>query len=107
MRAAQLHADQMAASQTLSHTLLRAPYPRLQDRMNAAGYHWRGMTENLAQGYPSTASVMTAWMNSPGHRANLVSTRLTETGVGVATGKDGHRYWVQVFATPQGTAAST
>jgi hypothetical protein len=54
--------------------------------------------ENIAAGYSSPSSVMNAWMNSPGHRANILSTNFREIGVGYyAGGGDYYQYWVQDF----------
>jgi uncharacterized protein YkwD len=40
-------------------------------------------------------------MGSSGHRANILSTRYTEMGTGVATARDGTQYWAQVFGRPR------
>ena len=53
--------------------------------------------ENIAYGQPDPAAVMTAWMNSPGHRANILGCSLTRLGVGVAQGAGGP-WWTQDFA---------
>jgi uncharacterized protein YkwD len=53
--------------------------------------------ENIAYGQPDPASVMTAWMNSPGHRANILNCSYTRLGVGVAYGPGGP-WWTQDFA---------
>ena len=52
--------------------------------------------ENIAQGQPDPTSVMTAWMNSPGHRANILDCSLRTLGVGVAYGTGGP-WWTQDF----------
>lgn len=101
MRAAQLHADQMAASLTMAHDLPRGKYPSPDDRLRAVGYNYMARGENVAEGYPSAASVVAGWMTSPGHRGNITSTNFTEMGAAVATGKNGRRFWVQVFAAPR------
>jgi putative cell wall-binding protein len=60
--------------------------------------------ENIAYGYTSASAVVSGWINSPGHRANILDSRYTHIGVGHAT--DGN-YWVQVFATyPQSPQVS-
>ncbi len=43
---------------------------------------------------------MRSWMNSPGHRANILTGRFTEIGIGPATSADGTRYWTMVLARP-------
>lgn len=57
---------------------------------------WRTAGENVAYGY-TAATVTTAWMNSPGHRANIVSAGYTHIGVGVACSASGAMYFTQVF----------
>jgi uncharacterized protein YkwD len=52
--------------------------------------------ENIAYGQPDAAAVMDAWMNSPGHRANILDCSLTRLGVGVAEGAGGP-WWTQLF----------
>lgn len=54
------------------------------ERMSAAGYAWNTAAENIAAGQPTPQGVMTAWMGSPGHRANILSTAYRELGVGRA-----------------------
>ncbi|CAN5508279.1 hypothetical protein BH09GEM1_BH09GEM1_16260 [soil metagenome] len=101
MRAAQLQADQMAEALTTAHDLPRARYPTIDDRLRAVGYTMRATGENVAGGYPGAASVVAGWMTSSGHRANIVSPHYTDMGAGVATGKNGRRYWAQVFGAPR------
>lgn len=68
-------------------------------RVSATGYRWCAVAENVAAGYTSASAVHAGWMNSPGHRANIVSSN-TEMGLAKATGADGTVYWAQVFGTP-------
>ena len=60
--------------------------------------------ENIAYGYTTAASVVSAWINSPGHRANILDGRYTHMGAGYNS--TGH-YWVQVFATLPAAKAVT
>jgi uncharacterized protein YkwD len=53
--------------------------------------------ENIAYGQPDPAAVMNAWMNSAGHRANILDCDLTRLGVGIAEGAGGP-WWTQLFA---------
>lgn len=62
------------------------------DRMAAAGIHYGWAAENIAMGYPSPQAVVDGWMNSPGHRANILNEHLTTLGVGYYEG-----YWTQCF----------
>lgn len=101
VRAAELHARQMADARTLAHELPGARYPTLVSRVDATGYPWRAIAENIAQGYSSPGSVVNGWMLSAGHRDNILDRTYTETGVAVVTGGDGKAYWVQVFGAPR------
>lgn len=60
----------------------------------------RSAAENVAYGYGTPAAVMAGWMNSDGHRRNILSSN-THIGVGLAYGANGRPYWTQVFATPR------
>lgn len=64
------------------------------------GYTYRMAAENIASGYNTAAWVMEGWMNSTGHRNNILNGSLTEVGIGCVQ-YDGHYYWVQFFGTPQ------
>jgi uncharacterized protein YkwD len=65
------------------------------DRAARAGLS--AQAENIAQGQPDAAAVMAAWMDSPGHRGNILDCELTALGVGVAQGTGGP-WWTQLFA---------
>ena len=100
MRAAQVHADQMARARQQAHVLPTAAYPRAEDRLAAAGYRWESYGENLALGQASPAEVVRSWMDSRDHRRNIVHPEFTELGVGYAIDRAGRPYYVQVFAIP-------
>jgi uncharacterized protein YkwD len=73
-----------------------------------AGYGYAAAGENLAVRFNESASVVHAWMASPGHRANIVKAGYTEIGVGIADGVyqgAPATFVVQYFARPQGTPA--
>ena len=55
--------------------------------------------ENIASGHSSAAEVMKTWMNSEGHRKNILNENYTRIGVGVYEASDGRIYWVQVFTS--------
>lgn len=63
--------------------------------MQHFGIVYRTAGENIAMGQRTPQEVMNAWMNSPGHRANILKPDYKEIGVGVA--KDGTIYWTQMF----------
>jgi uncharacterized protein YkwD len=98
--AAQLQSDQMGSISRLDHVLQKAPYPRPADRLAAARYAWQAYAENVAMGQRSAAEVVSAWMSSPSHRANILNPAYTELGVGVATDEAGRPYYAQVFGRP-------
>ncbi|MFD3570309.1 CAP domain-containing protein [Streptomyces sp. NPDC058671] len=92
-RAAQGHSDDMAARDFFDHTDPDGDGPG--ERVTAAGYPWSTYGENIAKGQSTPEQVMEAWMNSPGHRANILNCDFKEIGVGIHT--DGGPYWTQVF----------
>lgn len=57
---------------------------------------YRRAGENIAYGYPTAEAVMDGWMNSSGHRANILQSSFTKIGVGVVQ-RDNTLYWVQLF----------
>ena len=68
-------------------------------RISAAGIRWRMCAENIAAGQTSPQAVVNAWMNSPGHRANILG-GCKRLGVGLAVGGNSYGfYWTQCFAT--------
>jgi uncharacterized protein YkwD len=69
------------------------------DRLTGAGISWSACGENIAHGQDSPAEVMNDWMNSSGHRANILEPVFTEIGVGVHI-SGGDIWWVQLFRTP-------
>ncbi len=100
MQAAQLHADQMAKLGRMDHVLRGARYPDAPDRLAAAGYQWSAYAENVAMGQRTPGEVLRSWMQSTGHRGNILSTNVTEMGAGYAADTAGRIYWVQVFGRP-------
>ncbi|GAB3222287.1 hypothetical protein GCM10027447_09050 [Glycomyces halotolerans] len=91
--AARLHAEDMAANDYFAHESRDGRGPT--DRAAEQGYEG-GVGENIAMGYPDPASVMDAWMNSEGHRANILNCGYSVIGVGIAE-RGGTIYWVQNF----------
>jgi uncharacterized protein YkwD len=91
--AAKAHAEDMRLRNYFSHNSPEGftPADRLA-AVKATGFSMTG--ENIALGQTTAAAVMTAWMNSPGHRANILNPNFTHLGIGVA---DPGPYWVQVF----------
>lgn len=100
-QAAQRHAEDMVRSGNFSHTGSDGSQP--SDRAIAAGYQFRYVGENIAAGHRSPASTIRQWMQSSGHRANILKPEYTEVGFGyVSDSSTPYRYyWVQVFGSSQ------
>ncbi|MEW2590809.1 CAP domain-containing protein [Micromonospora aurantiaca] len=94
--AAQRHSQDQADHRKMDHTGSDGSQP--WDRVKAAGYSYRMVGENVAWNYQTPAAVMEGWMNSEGHRKNILNCSYTQIGVGVA--RSNGPYWTQVFATP-------
>ncbi|MGW0916122.1 CAP domain-containing protein [Streptomyces sp. NPDC002784] len=93
--AAQAHSADMVARAFYSHTSPDGSRP--WDRAAAAGSRRRSIGENIACGQRSPAEVVQGWMNSPGHRANILKRDFTHIGVGFAGGGEAGTYWTQLF----------
>ncbi len=65
--------------------------------MENFGLRFTAAGENIAYGQRTPAEVMRDWMNSPGHRSNIMSGSFSEIGVGLAKNKNGVCYWTQMF----------
>jgi len=113
------HSDTMATDDFMAHCnpdSKSLPW----DRMNSAGYFYNYAAENIAAGYSSPAAVMSGWMGSSGHRANILNVSLREIGIGYVyqsgdlatvrldangdcvpdgTGGPYRHYWTQNFGT--------
>ena len=92
---ARLKAEDMAKKGYFSHT--SPTYGSAFDMMNKYGVSYRTAGENIAKGQKTAESVMNGWMNSSGHRANILSSAYTNIGVGYAKDSRGNTYWVQIF----------
>ncbi|MBC2906926.1 sigma-70 family RNA polymerase sigma factor [Streptomyces cupreus] len=90
-RAAQLHSEDMSANQYFDHTSLDGR--TFVDRATAQGHPSPG-AENIAQGQSTPEAVMESWMNSQGHRENILNCSLTSMGIGLV---DDDWTWTQVF----------
>ena len=91
-RVARYKAQDMKDLGYFSHT--SPTYGSPFEMMKSFGISYRTAGENIAKGYPTPKAVVDAWMNSPGHRANILNSSYTHIGVGyVASGN----YWTQMF----------
>ncbi len=95
---AKIQAENMARFQKMAHTLPDAQLPTLGDRARYVGYPFGRLTENVALGYPNAETAVEGWMNSSGHRRNILDGGVVETGIGVARSSAGGLYYCQVFA---------
>ncbi|MFI7463508.1 CAP domain-containing protein [Nonomuraea sp. NPDC049646] len=91
------HSADMAAKGYFDHTSKDGR--SFMDRIRAAGFTGgTAFAENIAKGQATPASVMNSWMNSSGHRANIMNCRYTVIGVGAARNGQGPLHWTQDFA---------
>ncbi|MFD9704682.1 CAP domain-containing protein [Lentzea sp. NPDC059081] len=98
--AAQRHSEDMAARNFFSHN--GSDGSSFVVRMERAGYtRWTRAAENIAAGQQTAADVVRTWMNSAGHRANILNCALKDIGVGhqYRQGTTYGHYWTQDFGT--------
>ena len=93
-QAALLHADDMLRARHFSHT--GSDGSDVGQRVSRTGYGWCVVAENIAQGHRNLKEVLGAWVDSPGHRANMLSSEVTE----FAVVEGGGYIWVMVLARP-------
>ncbi|CAF1482842.1 unnamed protein product [Adineta steineri] len=96
--AAQSHANYMAQTRQMSHQENVNGRGTVSERVTQTGFRWSGVAENVAAGHTTTDDVMTAWMNSPGHKQNILNGNYTRIGIGSRRGADNLIYWCAVFA---------
>ena len=92
------HSTDQATMNRMDHT--GSDGSSMADRINASGFRWRALGENVAVGYQDAASVMSGWMNSAGHRKNILTAGFTVIGVAAAASADGTYYWTMDLGTP-------
>ena len=91
--AAQVRA--IESEKSFSHT--RPNGTSFATALKEAGVSYRGAGENIAWGQKSPEEVMKGWMNSAGHRANILNDKFTAIGVGYHQNSKGVNYWSQLF----------
>ncbi len=84
------HASDMAVHKHFDH--VGTDGSEIDTRINATGYKWMQIGENIAWGYSSIGETMEAWIKSPSHCDQLMSAKVNEIGAA----KNG-KYWVQDF----------
>ena len=92
-QAAQVRAEECERS--FSHT--RPDGRNFSSALTEAGVPYRGSGENIAWGQRTPEQVMEGWMNSAGHRANILNEKYTSIGVGYYQNASGVNYWSQLF----------
>ncbi|MCC6237953.1 MAG: CAP domain-containing protein [Dehalococcoidia bacterium] len=93
-------ARHMAAYGYMTHDDPAPPTARTwYQRVQACGYTRGGAGENIAYGYASPQAVMSGWLGSSGHRANIENASFRVIGVGAASSSNGRIYWAQNFGT--------
>lgn len=96
--AARKHSADMVARDYFSHTTPNGV--TFSQRIDAEGYKWSSVGENIAAGQRNATEVMKAWMKSPGHRANILNCGFRNIGIGVV--QNGRSpVWTQDFGTPR------
>lgn len=97
-RVARYKSNDMRDKNYFSHTspTYGSPFTMIQN----FGISYRAAGENIATGQQTAWSVVQGWMNSPGHRANILSTNFTQIGVGYSKSSSGKTYWTQMFIRP-------
>lgn len=97
--AAQRHNDDMVARGYFAHESPEGG--TVADRVQAEGYAYAVVAENIAAGQRTPAEVVQAWLDSPGHRRNLLNAEVRQLGVGVTQGGPYGTTWTQVFGRPR------
>ncbi len=92
---ARIKSNDMATNNYFAH---QSPtYGSAGDMLTKYGIKWSAWGENIAAGQKTPEAVVTAWMNSAGHRANIMSSNFSKIGVGYVTNSAGRAYWTQMF----------
>ena len=95
-QAALEHSGYMAENNILSHA--GADGGQVAARVEMTRYEWRKLGENVAVGQSSPQQVVSAWLHSPGHCANIMNPEFTDMGAAFETRPQSSIYWTQVFA---------
>ena len=94
---ARAHSANMAKQNKMSHVL---DGKNSAQRVKEGGYRYLSTGENIAFGDLSQEALVKAWMGSKLHRANILSKKVTEIGLGIVPDKNGVPYYTQLFAKP-------
>lgn len=97
--AAEAHSVEQAQRNKMTHT--GADGSNAGQRISRLGYSWSTWAENVAAGQPNCTSVVAAWMNSSGHRKNILNPSMVHIGVGAVKATNGTIYWTMDLAAPR------
>ena len=97
-RVARIKSQDMISNNYFNHysPVYGSPFKMLED----FGLRFSSAAENIAKGQRTAQEVMNSWMNSPGHRANILSKNVTQIGVVAAKASNGTLCWTQIFIKP-------
>lgn len=100
-RAASIHNDDMSVHDFFEHE--GSDGSQVGERVARVGYEWSAVGENIAIGAPTAETVVSGWLDSPGHCRNIMAPQFTEMGIAylVNRKRDAGIYWTQVFAHPR------
>jgi uncharacterized protein YkwD len=97
--AAEQHSTDQAKRAKMTHTGSNGS--NAGQRISANGYRWSTWGENVAAGQSDCPTVISAWMSSEGHRANILNPAMTDIGIGAVAATDGTIYWTMELAAPR------
>jgi uncharacterized protein YkwD len=101
-KAAEIESQWMQTNNAFSHVWPDGTGPG--ERLKMANYNWSNYAENIAAGQPTVEAVMTSWLASPGHCANMMRAGVTEWGLSEIEGTAQNTYktyWTMVVAKPK------
>ncbi len=91
-KVARAKSSDMSTKKYFSHT--SPTYGSPFDMLKSFGISYKSAGENIAQGYTTAEAVVNGWMNSSGHRANILNANYTQIGIGYEANGN---YWTQLF----------
>ncbi|GEM_PF-2368257 len=94
-KVAQSYSEYMAKNNFLEHTGIDGSTPK--SRIDDGEIRYTSLGENIGMGTENAKDIVRAWMESEGHRANILQPEFTHLGVGVARGDNGYLFWTQNF----------
>jgi uncharacterized protein YkwD len=97
MKLARAHAATMARLDQIGHDIGGKTFSQ---RMEGEKYMASRAGENVAEGQRTPAEAIRSWMQSPGHKGNILQAEYTHIGIAGAKSKSGKQYWTQIFAKP-------